>query len=89
MKKILKKMLNFFLEKILKKKLEKKWRKLILKKQKFWRKIEKSPKSGNNFIVSLRWISMRTGHLPDWSSPDDPARVLAAVGRLNPSHLKE
>ena len=29
---------------------------------------------------------MRTGHLPDWSSPDDPARVLAAVGRLNPSY---
>ena len=28
---------------------------------------------------------MRSGHLPDWSSPDDPARVLAAVGRLNPS----
>ena len=32
---------------------------------------------------------MRTGHLPDWTSPglvisDDPARVLAAVGRLNP-----
>ena len=31
---------------------------------------------------------MRTGHLPDWSSPDDPARVLAAVGRLNPSVYK-
>ena len=29
-----------------------------------------------------------TGHLPDWSSPDDPARVLAAVGRLNPSVTK-
>ena len=28
---------------------------------------------------------MRSGHLPDWSSTDDPARVLAAVGRLNPS----
>ena len=24
----------------------------------------------------------------DWSYPDDPARVLAAVGRLNPSGLK-
>ena len=31
---------------------------------------------------------MRTGHLPDWSSPDDPAMVLAAVGRLNPSEYK-
>ena len=31
---------------------------------------------------------MRTCHLPDWSSPDDPARVLAAEGRLNPSLLK-
>ena len=31
---------------------------------------------------------MRTGHLPDWSSPNDPARVLAAVGRLNPSGHK-
>ena len=24
----------------------------------------------------------------DWSYPDDPARVLAAVGRLNPSAIK-
>ena len=24
----------------------------------------------------------------DWSYPDDPARVLAAVGRLNPSFYK-
>ena len=24
----------------------------------------------------------------DWSYPDDPARVLAAVGRLNPSFVK-
>ena len=47
--------------------------------------VKKSPKSGNNFIVPLHWISMRTGHLPDWSSPDDPARVLEAVGCLNPS----
>ena len=40
-------------------------------------------------LISLfHWISMRTGHLPDWSSPDDPARVLAAVGRLNPSYTK-
>ena len=28
-----------------------------------------------------------TGNLPDWSSPDDPAWVLVAVGRLNPSPL--
>ena len=27
--------------------------------------------------------------LPDWSPPDDPARVLAAVGRLNPSQYKK
>ena len=53
----------------------------ILKK-----KLKKSPKSGNNFIVSLRWISMRTGHLPDWSSPDDPARVLAAIFSIWVSH---
>ena len=30
-------------------------------------------------------VISQTGHLPDWSSPDDPARVLAALGRLNPS----
>ena len=37
-------------------------------------------------------VIFRTGHLPDWSSPDDPARVLAAVaygvGRLNPCSIK-
>ena len=32
-----------------------------------------SPKSGNNFIVPLNLDA-------DWSSPDDPARVLAAIG---------
>ena len=26
----------------------------------------------------------RNDHLPDWSSPNNPARVLAAEGRLNP-----
>ena len=30
-------------------------------------------------------VISRTGHLQDWSSPDDPVRVLAAVGLLNPS----
>ena len=29
-----------------------------------------------------------TGNIPDWSSPHDPARVLAAVGRRNPSSIK-
>ena len=32
------------------------------------------------------WSQWRTGHLPEWSSPDDPAMVFAAVGRLNPIH---
>ena len=32
------------------------------------------------------WSRWRTGHLPEWSSPDDPAMVFAAVGRLNPIH---
>ena len=30
-------------------------------------------------------VISQTGHLPDWSSLDDPARFLAAVGRLKPS----
>ena len=29
----------------------------------------------------------QTGHLRKWTSPDDPARVLAAVCRLNPSYI--
>ena len=33
-------------------------------------------------------VISRNGHLPDWSSPDDPARFLAAVGRLKPSLVK-
>ena len=89
-KRFWKKNVEFFLEKNLKKKLEKKLKKTNFEETKILnKKLKKSPKSGNNFIVSLHWISMRTDHLPDWSSPDDPARVLAAVGRLNPNHLKE
>ena len=30
-------------------------------------------------------FNKRNGHLPEWSSPDDPAKFLAAVGRLKPS----
>ena len=31
---------------------------------------------------------VRAREFPEWSSPDDPARVLTAVGRLNPSFPK-
>ena len=65
-----------------KKDFEKQFKKNLKQQISRKKKLKKSPKSGNNFIVPLHWISMRTGHLPDWSSPDDPARVLAAV---NPS----
>ena len=44
--------------------------------------IYKAPNLENNFIVLLNLDA-------DWSSPDDPARVLAAKGRLNPSTMKK
>ena len=33
-------------------------------------------------------VISQTGHLPDWSSPDDPAKLLVAEGRLKPSPTK-
>ena len=29
----------------------------------------------------------KNGHIPDWSSPDDPTIFLAAEGRLKPSDM--
>ena len=33
----------------------------------------------------IKMVISCTGYLPDWSTPDDPARFLASEGRLKPN----